>query len=1290
MLQTVKSSFLFIIIFTMFSAVFAADNNADTKQPETIIHKAGIQVKSALINDGVYSRQQLDSQGNPIDENRRTGTAPGATQYRTAPISTWTTEDYINASPNDRRNALLNMGSYQSNVSRHSQRGATIIGEGGEKQSELRTAPINTWTKEQYLNITPTVRHNAINKMQKEPLVAPGGETNVEQRTKPIGDYSQEELLNITPEHRQKALTSASRSFRVGGRSHNNTTINLDPDSYYYEASWNLYDSTAQVIVYDSTTATWDTTYGAYYYSANQTFSSGAAVAVTLNLLPGSYSVDVWDSYGDGGTSGSVVDADETTLVSWTGSSYSSFGQFGFTVNPPQFDVTVNLDPDSYYYEASWNLYDSTAAAYYYSAAQTFSSGAAISVALALAGGTYSVDVWDSYGDGGTSGSVAAASGDALVSWTSYAYSSFGQFGFSIGLFENTITLDPDSYYYEASWNLYDSTASAYRYATNQTFSSSAAITVTEHLAAGHYSVDVWDSYGDGGTSGSVADANGNELVSWTGSSYSSFGQFGFEVLVPSDAPGLFFSEWIEGSSYNKAIELYNPTEDTIWLDNYAFPNVSNAPTTTGEYEYWNTFDADAYVLPGGVFVLAHPDADSVILQAADMTSFNYFSNGDDGFGLAKGTESSYTVIDWIGDWEGDPGSGWDVAGVSAATKDHTIIRKADVIWGNSSWSSSAGTDSIDSEWTVHDQNYSTNLGGHPDDPCWGNVLVLWGRDSFGDGWHGGGYELTDADGNVVTEGFGPPSGSTAWTQFEDLCVADGVYTLTFNTTSFGSEIQYYMTNAVGDTVLSCIGCMASNSTYTNALGVNAPAVQVSSLDFNGLVLNDSETGELLVSNAGWGAAAAMTLDSVSSSGASISVSATGLPISLGAGGSASVSVTYSPTMAGANEDYVILTHSGPSSPDSVMVSGFGVDAYFYESFDPFVAAPGLPMNGWTILDNNGDADTIPEQYKTWYPYNYSSNGVMVATSVYGNGYWADETMITPLMHTPDVAKLTFKTYDYGQYLDVAYSVDGTTFMDLASVYVDGFWQQHDVSLPEVDSLWVSFTFDPDSGSGYTYLYLDDVKVVPLPSTYIEGFVYDQDTDLALGGVSVRLNGTELTTTGENALFLDSGFEDSSFVGSYLTTTSGWWVYPPELTNFYHTMEGDLIYNDTLGANGENTVSVLEGDRALKMWGQFTGAENYTSIYQETGAVEEGTEMYIGAWAMTAMDNKITGGNTFFVAVNYFDAGWAWLSDAPCNQLSMLVLLHRVVFHHLVIDERPPRRGQRPDKAHPRRNRQPG
>ena len=50
----------------------------------------------------------------------------------------------------------------------------------------------------------------------------------------------------------------------------------------------------------------------------------------------------------------------------------------------------------------------------------------------------------------------------------------------------------------------------------------------------------------------------------------------------------LFFSEYAEGSSNNKYMEIYNGTGATVDLSEYAFPNVSNAPTTPGEYEYWN------------------------------------------------------------------------------------------------------------------------------------------------------------------------------------------------------------------------------------------------------------------------------------------------------------------------------------------------------------------------------------------------------------------------------------------------------------------------------------------------------------------------------------------------------------------------------------------------------------------------------------------------------------------------------------------------------------------------------
>ena len=111
----------------------------------------------------------------------------------------------------------------------------------------------------------------------------------------------------------------------------------------------------------------------------------------------------------------------------------------------------------------------------------------------------------------------------------------------------------------------------------------------------------------------------------------------------------LFFSEYAEGSSNNKYFEIYNPTGDTVALSSYAYPNVSNSPSTPGVYEYWNSFDAGAVILPFDVYVVAHGSADAAILAEADETH-NYLSNGDDGYGLVYGDQTSYQVIDWLGD----------------------------------------------------------------------------------------------------------------------------------------------------------------------------------------------------------------------------------------------------------------------------------------------------------------------------------------------------------------------------------------------------------------------------------------------------------------------------------------------------------------------------------------------------------------------------------------------------------------------------------------------------------------
>ena len=135
-------------------------------------------------------------------------------------------------------------------------------------------------------------------------------------------------------------------------------------------------------------------------------------------------------------------------------------------------------------------------------------------------------------------------------------------------------------------------------------------------------------------------------------------------------------------------------------------------PSTVGEYEYWNTFDEGAEIPAGGIYMIAHGSSDPSNTCSCNETH-TYLSNGDDGYALAYGTEDNYVILDHIGDFNGDPGSGWEVAGVSNATKDHTLVRKCAIEQGNSDWTASAGTNADDSEWIVLEQNDWSNLGIH-------------------------------------------------------------------------------------------------------------------------------------------------------------------------------------------------------------------------------------------------------------------------------------------------------------------------------------------------------------------------------------------------------------------------------------------------------------------------------------------------------------------------------------------------------------------------------------------------
>ena len=177
----------------------------------------------------------------------------------------------------------------------------------------------------------------------------------------------------------------------------------------------------------------------------------------------------------------------------------------------------------------------------------------------------------------------------------------------------------------------------------------------------------------------------------------------------------LFFSEYSEGSSYNKYLEIFNYSNQTINLSEYVLTSFTN-----GAQSYTNEFPQGAYINSGDVYVVAASQADPTILGQADYTFEYCCGNGDDAYAImpisfAGEDFNSINAIDLIGDpttWQEN--TGWDVAGVEGATKNHTIVRKGFVEMGNQgNWLSSAGNNENDSEWIVLEQDDWTNLGFH-------------------------------------------------------------------------------------------------------------------------------------------------------------------------------------------------------------------------------------------------------------------------------------------------------------------------------------------------------------------------------------------------------------------------------------------------------------------------------------------------------------------------------------------------------------------------------------------------
>jgi hypothetical protein len=183
-----------------------------------------------------------------------------------------------------------------------------------------------------------------------------------------------------------------------------------------------------------------------------------------------------------------------------------------------------------------------------------------------------------------------------------------------------------------------------------------------------------------------------------------SFGLLLSAAVSAQDCDGLFISEYVEGWSNNKAIEIYNPTGSPINLNDYMLVRYSNGATFVGPesgVQLNGTIGAyDVYVAvidkrdENGTGQEA-PVWDSLEVRADGFYSPDYnvskamYFNGNDAMVLAKGTIgdiSNSQLVDIFGKIGedpdvGDPFNGWtDTApyyGVGTVlTVDHSLIRK--------------------------------------------------------------------------------------------------------------------------------------------------------------------------------------------------------------------------------------------------------------------------------------------------------------------------------------------------------------------------------------------------------------------------------------------------------------------------------------------------------------------------------------------------------------------------------------------------------------------------------------
>ena len=168
----------------------------------------------------------------------------------------------------------------------------------------------------------------------------------------------------------------------------------------------------------------------------------------------------------------------------------------------------------------------------------------------------------------------------------------------------------------------------------------------------------------------------------------------------------LIISEYLEGTSNNKCIELFNTTGADINLSSYSLRRYTNGNSNPA------TILLSGTITSCGTHVICNSSSEAALLAITNQTSGSLNHNGDDAYDLFDGS----SVIDVFGDIGCDPGSEWTAAGTNG-TGNNSYIRNASICVGVSDPTgacSSSSFTTLATEWTsTNSNNDYSDLGSH-------------------------------------------------------------------------------------------------------------------------------------------------------------------------------------------------------------------------------------------------------------------------------------------------------------------------------------------------------------------------------------------------------------------------------------------------------------------------------------------------------------------------------------------------------------------------------------------------